>query len=73
MVNAMDIFGMVFVGLVFIGSLFVSFYIYVFMSHPLDRDFPGIWIVRAVIVLGMTISFMMAFILPVDFLSTYEL
>lgn len=71
--NATDIFGIIFVLFVFAGSAFVSFYMYVQFSHPLDRDFVGIWIVRTLIVLGMTIAFMMIFILPIDYLSTYEM
>ena len=71
--NVTDIVGIVFVLIVFGGSLFVSFYLYVQFSHPLDRDFPGIWIVRVIIVVGMTLAFMMIFILPIDYLSTYEM
>ena len=70
--EALDIFGIIFVGLVFIGNLFTSFYLYIKFSSSMDYDFKGIWCVRIIIVLGLTIAFMMLFIIPIDLLSTYQ-
>ena len=70
--NATDIFGLIFVALVFFGSAYISFYLYVVFSHPMDKDFPGVWIVRVIIVIGSVLAFMLIFILPLDLLSAYE-
>jgi len=68
-----DIFGLIFVGAVFIGAFAVSLYILVYFSHPLDKDIPGVWIIRVQVILGMTVAFMMVFIVPVDLLSSYQM
>ena len=70
--NALDIFGIIFMMLVFCGAAFSSFYLYVMYSHPMDKDFEGVWCVWGVIIFGFTLAFMMIFILPIDLLSTYE-
>jgi len=37
--NALDIFGLLFVGFVLFLTAFSSFYLYVKFSHPMDTDF----------------------------------
>lgn len=70
--EVLDIVGLVFVGLIFVGALVVSTYVFVFFCHPLDKDFPGVWIFRGYIIIGLTFAFMLIFMIPVDFLSTYK-
>lgn len=70
--NALDIFGIIFVMIVLAMTAFCSFYLYVKFSHPMDTDFQGVLVVRIFIVTGLTVSLMMIFILPIDLLSTYK-
>jgi hypothetical protein len=72
MVDVMDIVGYVFVGLIFVASAVISIYLFVHFSHPLDADFICAYFVKVFIIIGMTVSAMMVFIVPVDFLSTWK-
>lgn len=72
MVDVMDIVGFVFVGLVFVACAVISIYLFVHFAHPLDQDFFGAYFTKIFIIIGMTISAMMVFIVPVDFLSTWK-
>ncbi len=68
-----DFIGLGMIGVIVICSVVVSFYFYVIYSHPLDKDFVGVWVFRCIIIIGQTIGFVMMFILPVDLLSTYKM
>lgn len=67
----MDIVGYVFVGLIFIASCVISIYLFVHFSHPLDADFIFAYFTKIFIIIGMVVSAMMVFIVPIDFLSTW--
>ena len=69
----MDIVGFVFVGLIFVASVVISIYMFVYFSHPLDQDFLFAYFTKIIIIIGMTVSSMMVFIVPVDFLSTWNM
>jgi multisubunit Na+/H+ antiporter MnhB subunit len=70
--NLYDIMGYCFIGVIFVAIVVVSFYIFVYYSHPLDRDIPGIWPLRVVIITGLVFAFLMIFMLPLDYLCAYK-
>lgn len=70
--DLLTIFGLIFI--IFFGllSAVVSFYVYVKYCHPLDKDFPLVWPVRVIIIIGFAASIFNIFLIPVDYMATYE-
>ena len=69
----MDIIGYVFVGLIFLTAVIISIYLFVHFSHPMDSDYLCAYFVKIWIIIGMVISSMMIFIIPVDYLSSWKM
>ena len=70
--TGMNIFGLIMVLFMAVASVAVSFYVFVFFSHPQDKDFMGVWVVRGLIVLGIAISTMILLLIPIDMFSAHE-
>ena len=70
--NLYDIVGYCFIAVVFVAVTVVSFYTFVYYSHPLDKDIPGVWPLRAVIIIGLIFAKLMIFMLPLDYLCAYK-
>lgn len=71
-VTTYDIIGYCFIALLLACAIAISVYLFIYYSHPLDKDIPGIWVLRVVIILGLVIAIMMTFLLPIDYLCAYQ-
>lgn len=68
----LDIFGLIFMIFAVIGIFLVSFYIYVHLSHSLDKEYNGSWFGRLLIVTGMSASYFIILLFEFDYLSNYK-
>lgn len=67
-----DIFGYIFMILIFTSVVLISFYMYVYLSHTLEKDYKGNWFGRIFIVAGMSSIYLIIMLLEFDYLSHYK-
>lgn len=68
----LDIFGIFFMIFITISIFFASLYVYVYLSHPLDKEYPGSWFGRTLIITGMSSVYLLIILLDFDILSHYK-
>lgn len=71
--DVMDIIGIVFVALITLGSVGIAIYLFVHYAHPMDKDYRFAYFTKVWIIIGLTFVFVLVFIIPIDFLCTYQL
>jgi hypothetical protein len=67
-----DIFGLVLIIMAAVVSVVASFYAYVHYAEPREKGFRGMWLIRALIVLGLSAIFFVNFLVPFDIIANYE-
>jgi len=67
-----DVFGIILLLVAAAICVAISLYIYVYLAEPAEKDVPGVYVIRSLIVGGLALTLFTILLVPVDIISNFE-
>jgi len=70
--DIIDVFGIILLLIAAAICVAISLYIYVYLAEPAEKDVPGVWMIRSLIISGLALTLFVILLVPVDIISNFQ-